>query len=121
MLRPSGVRARLTRAVGPDESASKPGSQGWAQMPERSGTASLGAARPDAGAAATTANAAAFNIFLKFILAPKSFVKAMLHPFRRRLKPRAVTAVRLILPEEDEFRFVSLIPKSVTARNAEGW
>ena len=81
MLRPFGVRARLTSAVGPDESASKPGSQGCAHMPEKSGLVALllGAASPDAGAAATAANAAAFNTFLSFIVAPQTLSKAMLH------------------------------------------
>src|SRR5258705_7751198 len=85
MLRPSFVRARLTGAVGPDESASKPGSQGCAQRPEKSGLVALpGAASPDAGAAATAANAAAFNTFLSFIVAPQTLSKAMLHGFCAR-------------------------------------
>ena len=42
-------------------------------MPEKSGLAAPpGAACPDAGAAATAANAAAFNTFLSFIVAPQA-------------------------------------------------
>src|SRR5438132_9749130 len=73
MRRPLGVRARLMSAVAPVGRASKPGSQGCAQMPEKSGTdPPSGGACPDAGAAATAANAAAISRFrLRFILASR--------------------------------------------------
>src|SRR5258707_15670635 len=100
MLRPSGVRARLTSAVGPDASASKPGSQGCAQMPEKSGLAAPpGVACPDTGTAAMVANAAAFNAFLSFIATSQGFGKPILHRFCVSLNPalfkRAQRSARL--------------------------
>src|SRR5262245_13855683 len=69
MLTPSFVRARLTSAVGPDASASKPGIQGCAQIPEKSGLAALpGAPCPNAGAAVTATNAAAVATVLSPIV-----------------------------------------------------
>src|SRR5262249_27927679 len=88
MLRPSGVRERLTSAVGPDGSASKPGSQGCAQMPEKSGGASArGADCPNVGAVATTESATAFKKVLSFITCPAKFVTAMLHGFSAAQNP----------------------------------
>src|SRR5262245_22623236 len=59
LLTPSGRRDRLISDVGPDAKGSKPGSEGWAQRPEKSGTDAAGAGvceKP--GVAAAAANIA---------------------------------------------------------------
>src|ERR1043165_602353 len=93
MLVPSFVRARLTSAVGPDASASKPGSQGCAQMPERSGLAApAGAACAGAGANPnpTATNAAAFTAVLSIIVASPMHLAFLIYleqPFFVSSKP----------------------------------
>src|ERR1700732_2409068 len=56
---PCGRRDLLTTGPGPDAGGSKPGKEGWAHMPEKSGIAAGPTAGskacPKAGAAATTA------------------------------------------------------------------